>query len=471
MELTCGTITTSGMLFSYQLLSPSPSPLPSSLHSFTCLLRPCESPYKYLPSNTHHPPSIHPPPHPLFETLFQTPSPHPLPHDSVHPSAPDAIMISKSPAHLTPPRHSSNGFKRNATNAADARLSIIAEDGVLSPHPAKAHNRPFSRRWNIGDPPRHSFEKSPPSYSVWDVTGPKGEKLGDVRNNKHIASRGGWKRTCLIALLVLAMLVALIVGLIVGLQKKHKKGYELEFVIVRAQLMIVSSAPSNSPSSNSSSPNSPSRTGPFPAGAYTFTTYLETVTTNCTSAPADWQCNPYHTYSESPSGAQTLYQWIITDSGSPSSPELSISSSGDFLSVQFSNATLTLVDKDSSAERYTFKTTFNKIVIPQNGIYCYFNNTILEGTLYTKRAKSVPGKTSPSSTSSAAQPTATGEATSNTFGEWKYAVQAVQSIGGGSTTPECFRMNNGVRGAKLSDGITPQASENMCSCVYKNYDL
>lgn len=233
----------------------------------------------------------------------------------------------------------------------------------------------------------------------------------------------------------------------------------------------VSSADSTvPPSSNSSSPTSPSTAGPFPVGSYTFTTYLETVTTNCTSAPMDWQCAPYHTYSESPSQAKAPFQWIIVESGSPSSSNLSISSSSNPFYPSFSNATLTLVDRDSGSEQYSFKTTFDKIVILPGGVYCYFNDTVLQGSLFTKKPKSSPAQTAASSTAPVAQPSATGDVASNTFAEWRYAVEATQSIGGGATIPECFQMNEGIRGAQVSGGI-PQAPADVCSCVFKNYDL
>lgn len=125
----------------------------------------------------------------------------------------------------TLPRQAFHSPKRSGVVSADARLSIIAEDGVAHPRPSQnTHHRPFSRRWNLGDPPRHSFEVPPPKYALWDVTGPpKSDKLADVRNNKHIAKRGGWRRTCLIALLVTAVVVALVVGLVVGLRNRAKK--------------------------------------------------------------------------------------------------------------------------------------------------------------------------------------------------------------------------------------------------------
>ena len=125
------------------------------------------------------------------------------------------------------PRHSKNGSKRSRANSiVDARLSVIAEDGVLPTVPEKSrNNRTFSRGWAF-NPPRHSFEESPPNYSFWDVTGPKGERLTDVRNNKHITQRGGWRRICLIFLVVLAVIVALAVGLGIGLRRHQSSRYD-----------------------------------------------------------------------------------------------------------------------------------------------------------------------------------------------------------------------------------------------------
>ena len=130
----------------------------------------------------------------------------------------------------SPARHSSSNSRRSRTNSRasslDHRLSIIAEDSsatALPPRPPpQTHNRPFGRRF-LGDPPRYSNGPAPPKYSLWDVTGPKGEKFEDLRNNAYVARRGGWRRICLIALIVIACIVALVVGLVVGLKKKHSR--------------------------------------------------------------------------------------------------------------------------------------------------------------------------------------------------------------------------------------------------------
>jgi hypothetical protein len=108
----------------------------------------------------------------------------------------------------------------------DSRLSIIAEDADHPPplppapaQPVRTHNRPFSKSW--GRPPRPSFENSPPDYTLWDTKGPKVEKLIDVRNNKHIVRRGGWKRLAAVLGISLVIIIGLGVGLGVGLAKKN----------------------------------------------------------------------------------------------------------------------------------------------------------------------------------------------------------------------------------------------------------
>ncbi len=132
------------------------------------------------------------------------------------------------------PRHSSHNAARRSragsrASSLDNRLSIIAEDSN-NPPPLppvqQTHNRPFSRRF-LGEPPRYRDGKEPPKYSLWDVTGPKGEKFEDLRNNAYVARRGGWKRICLVAFLVIACIVALVVGLVVGLRKKHTRCVKL----------------------------------------------------------------------------------------------------------------------------------------------------------------------------------------------------------------------------------------------------
>lgn len=136
-----------------------------------------------------------------------------------------------SPNRSLPRQPSWNNSKQSLTLSARNRLSIIAEDGDIPPVPkvpTRTHHRPFNHRWNLGDPPRHSFEKPPPPYGVWNAPGPKPENFKDIKTkkpNKHLERRGGYRRLLAIALLVIATVVALVVGLVVGLRKKQNNRY------------------------------------------------------------------------------------------------------------------------------------------------------------------------------------------------------------------------------------------------------
>ncbi|KAL8966069.1 MAG: hypothetical protein Q9197_006196 [Variospora fuerteventurae] len=350
-------------------------------------------------------------------------------------------ISSKDLVNLHLPRHSTNhGSKRSraaSVHSPSVRLSIIEEDGDIPPLPAKAHHRPFHRRWNLGDPPSISFEISPPKYSVWDATGPKGEKLSDVRNNKYIARRGGWKRICLILVLLVALIVGLAVGLTVGLRKKD-------------------SSPPVPPQSPENTTLTPNATEPFPAGSYTLTTFLDTVQTGCSSQTEDWSCFPYHTYLESPSEAMANFTWVITKA----EDGFSIASTNNPWSLNFDQTPLAMLDAGTDDERYQFNAALNKVTVPSVGVNCFFNDTNLEGNLYTKKAPNYlqASPVDPSNTASR-----------DDFTPWPYAVDIRQTIGGGETVPECFRLQANRRGDRITDGFTPQPDSSICSCEYRNF--
>ncbi|KAI4171153.1 MAG: hypothetical protein LQ348_006984 [Seirophora lacunosa] len=355
-------------------------------------------------------------------------------------ASPNNNISSQDFVNLHFPRHSNNGSKRSrasSVHSPNVRLSIIEEDADIPPLPAKAHHRPFHRRWNLGDPPRISFEIPPPKYSVWDATGPKGEKLSDVRNNKHIARRGGWRRICLIAFLLIALIVGLTVGLTIGLRKRDSK-------------------PPVSPQSSGNTTPLPDTTGPFPAGSYTLTTFLDTVQTGCSSRPEDWSCFPKTTYQESPLEATANFTWVITKSGDG----FSVASTNNPWSINFGETPLTMVDAGTDNERYQFNTALDKITIPSIGVNCLFNDTNLEGKLYTKKAPTYLSSSPLDASNSAPK---------DNFMPWPYAVDIRQSIGGGQTVPQCFRLQGNQRGDRITNGITPQPESSACSCEYRNF--
>lgn len=224
-------------------------------------------------------------------------------------------------------------------------------------------------------------------------------------------------------------------------------------------------SPSPSPSQSQSSSSLPK----FPAGSYTFQTYLISVTTNCTSSQSSWTCLPYRTYSESPSDSIASYQWII-DPSSPSSPNLTISSSDNPFNIQFANASLSLLDNGSDSERYTFTANFEKRVPLPGDKSCFYPNASFKGTFYTRRAKS-PTAAEPSTASTTLSPTATADIPSDKFAQWRYAIEATVSASGGSDVPACYHMMGSSKGAQYSEDSASKTVGDVCSCEYRNYNL
>ena len=121
------------------------------------------------------------------------------------------------------------------------------------------------------------------------------------------------------------------------------------------------------------------------------------------------------------------------------------------------------MDEGLPTERYTFKTTVPKQVFPTGSlsINCFYNETQFSANLYTKKAKS-DGSSSSSTTANSGP---------DSFAQWAYAVEATQSIGGGIDVPDCYRMNDGQVGEKLTKGYEEEPAGQFCSCAYKNYGL
>lgn len=232
---------------------------------------------------------------------------------------------------------------------------------------------------------------------------------------------------------------------------------------------------SNAASSAPSSSSSPSASGPFPIGSWTFTTFLDTVSANCTSNPSSWKCEPSVTYATSPTNAQAPFNWIISsadpdtnpnpDSGSSTpNSNLTISSTDNPFAINFSNATLRLVDAGTPDERYTFSTMVQKAVFPTFNVKCFYNDTVFIADLYTSKANSYPtSKTNNNDNSSTGAP-------GGAFADWRFAMDAKQYIGGGVDVPACYSLVNGQPADHITSGYSVMPPENFCSCAYKNYD-
>ncbi|KAG8533851.1 uncharacterized protein KY384_001592 [Bacidia gigantensis] len=360
-----------------------------------------------------------------------------------HPTTDMSLSFVGSPD-FSPQAPSPRTRRSRATSLAgsvDNRLSVIDEDQPSPPEPPQAHStpshRPFHQRFGLGEPPRYSNGDGPPKYSFWDITGPKGEKFDDLRNNAYIAKRGGLKRICLILSFLLILLIALAVGLGVGLSQKKKN---------------------NSPPAPASSPSpSSAPAGPFPAGSYTFTTYLTLAASNCTGESTAWTCQPSMTYSSTSPSSQAAskaqFNWIIA-STAPNT--FTISSTQNPFAIDFKDVPLSILDTGLATERYTFRTTVPKTVFPSASFstQCFYNSTLFSGNLYTKKPPDTPP--------------AAGGSTDMAFPDWKFAVDAAQSVGGGEGVPDCY---NGGQRVTQGDLAEQKGAGDFCSCGYKNYDL
>jgi hypothetical protein len=294
--------------------------------------------------------------------------------------------------------------------------------------------------------------------------------LSDVRNNKHIARRGGWKRLCIIVIVLLFVVIALAVGLGVGLKNKKKSRYEpTRSTSLNLNANNTPTRSSDSPATSSTSSADP--TGPFPVGKYSIVTFLDTVATGCTSNPATWLCYPYTTYNQSATQSAATFDWVINSvkPTASSSSNLTISSTSNPFALAFKDVPLDMLDRGQSTERYRFQVPMDKLVVPTASITndnsrasCWFNGTTFQAQLYTKRAKTYPAP-------DAGPPTSGGTPTAG-MSTWPFAVDVKQVIGGGDGIPECFKVNNGEVGARITEGLESKGAGGLCSCAYRNFN-
>lgn len=201
----------------------------------------------------------------------------------------------------------------------------------------------------------------------------------------------------------------------------------------------------------------------FPAGSWSFPAYLTTVSENCTANPSTWQCAPLATYTPSSNASLVTFQWVIAESGK--AKDYVISTSTNPFVLSFTNISLSLLDANTNDERYHFSLPFDQFTVPSSDIRggnlragCYFNQTAIEGNLYTRKPFQ---NTSPNLKRRA----------SNEWEEWPFAVNVTQSIRGGQDVPNCYELNNADLGARITNGLEQQPSDAVCECGWKNFDL
>lgn len=367
------------------------------------------------------------------------------------------------------------------------RLTAITEDpGTPPPIPRRSSRRGnspsnsffssqrLSRRWSESNASQNTGKTPPPPYD-WvpgriDGLGSNTSEEGDARLEKlrrgegehHTKRRGGRVRLALIVGLVLLVIIALGVGLGVGLTRKKSKESNND------------DDQSSEPSSDDAPPQK------FPLGQYSLVTALKGVETSCTSNPATWRCYPYVLYSSDGSTNDTSlasFNWIISntsasyatsaisstpDAGIPAN--LTVKTNNDPFSITFTDKALTYIASptNSSAARYTFSFTMQRLVVPSpplstKATECFFNQTVFTGSMYLSTPHSFPSG---------------GDATSLSLGgyeQWPHAVEITQSATGGSNVPNCYETADGKLGDRITSGLTAQPESAECLCDYRNY--
>ena len=378
------------------------------------------------------------------------------------------------------PKTPSGGRRSHASPRSQRQpttLGVISEDTATilpdspshpPPLPTRAHNRPLTRMFHLGIPPRYGAhgDKAPgyndPYYRYDDVKGPKGEAFGDLRQSlgRKRWARGGWGRLicCGIAIIVV-LVIALGLGLGLGLRAANAKKENQKA----------------NPSSNSQDSNAPPL--PFPLGSYAFTTFLASTASTCVPQTSMWSCFPYVTYNDSTTGSMATFNWIISSTTPASSldPDLSnnptgylISSSNNPWALTFSNATLRYIDAPSDSDKaLVFSVPMSKTVIPNtditgdgSAVKCLFENTRFEAKLYTKRPRTYPANT---------ENEEQGNADTADFKPWQFAAEVSQTTDSDMKMPNCYRTKDGGLGEKVEVKGDAEVDGTQCKCDYRSF--
>ncbi|KAF2139831.1 uncharacterized protein K452DRAFT_310212 [Aplosporella prunicola CBS 121167] len=269
----------------------------------------------------------------------------------------------------------------------------------------------------------------------------------------HARKRWSRKRIIIIATILVVAIIALAVGLAVGLNNSNSSTSDSTTDNDES-----STTDNSSPTASGDTAVASTTDADFPVGTYSFTTFLDTVTTDCTSNVDAWSCWPYTIYNKDKDEAMTTFNWVV--SGDTGGYQIS-SSKDDPLSLSFSNVDMNLYSEGEDSERYTFQFTMDKTVVPSSALtddgsssVCYFNSTTFTAYLYTKMAKGYPTSKQPANTTNEA---------------WPYAFRAEQSIAGGDNVPICYKTTDGEIGEQITDTLEAEGASTLCSCLYRNY--
>ncbi|KAF1914318.1 hypothetical protein BDU57DRAFT_588669 [Ampelomyces quisqualis] len=355
---------------------------------------------------------------------------------------------------------------RHSKSPAAGKISITSRRSTYCNDPSHRHVGPAQHGHNdLKEPgvsiltgeklstPRESIEARTPNGSVLSVSvwsDKDADKFGHIR---HAASGGGWrswsrKRITIILAILLALVIAVAVGLAVGLKKNASSS--------DSPSLPTDNQPSTTTGAGAEADQSSTPTPGFPAGSYSFVTFLDTVQSSCTANSATWSCPPATDYYSDPQKALTILNWEI--SGSAGAYKISSKGQDPTFGTMFQNEKLELLDRGKDTERYRFQITRTRSVNmtgrigeQQGDFTCDYGSTNVQGSLYTKMARTYPQDT-----------IAVGNTESPA---WPHAVRVEQTVAGGENVPSC----NKSSGEKVLDGLEAQDPGTLCSCLYKNW--
>ncbi|KAL5119717.1 hypothetical protein ACEQ8H_002323 [Pleosporales sp. CAS-2024a] len=304
--------------------------------------------------------------------------------------------------------------------------------------------------------PRESLEETTSngshlSVSVWSNN--DAEKFEQIRHGAKGEAFPRWsrKRMVIVSAIALASIIALAVGLALGLKKKPSHNAQP----AGNQASPTTGHTSNTPATPSNAMTPSSVPSGFPIGTYSLITFLDTVSSSCTANNATWSCPPTTTYYSDPQKALTAINWKI--SGKTGSYKISSVGQDATFGTVFQNEKLQLLDAGKATERYHFMISRSKSVNMTGSIgdmtgsfVCDYGATNIQGSLYTKMARTYPQNT-------IAVPN-TGHAA------WPYAVRVEQTVAGGENIPSCKKSTG-----EQVNSLAAQAPSTLCDCLYKNW--
>lgn len=155
---------------------------------------------------------------------------------------------------------------------------------------------------------------------------------------------------------------------------------------------------------------------------------------------------------------------VSSSSSSSSNTSYTISAQPNPFVPQFRDISLSLLDRDTEAERLIFEFPLDLGITPSAALddantaaTCWFNNTRMGATIWTRKRAEFP--VNMTSSVNATNP-------SSEYDNWPFAVQVQQRTGEGVGIPSCVDSSR----RPLGDFAATSGAEG-CGCSYSNFKL